>query len=202
MAIILSKTKEVIFDIAVKTIAEVGYDNADMRTIAAGANIKAGSIYNHFASKQEILSLIYDYYLEHFLDNRKPVEFVKEVIRTGTTKEIVDAMCFTFENPDIKIYHRMILITKIIYMRLFQDGKATAIFQSKMTTEPELYIKDILDYAISIGRFKPFDTSIYAFLFVNCRNIMAVKAFINPNYQIGQLEEEQRLNNMLMELLV
>lgn len=43
---------------ATRLFYEKGYHGATMREIAAGANIKAGSLYNHFPSKQALLMQI------------------------------------------------------------------------------------------------------------------------------------------------
>lgn len=51
-------TDQRIVAVATKLFYEKGYHGATMREIAAGVNIKAGSVYNHFASKQVLLMQI------------------------------------------------------------------------------------------------------------------------------------------------
>ncbi len=48
-------TEERILDVAARLFYERGYHATTMRDLAAGVGIKAASLYNHFASKQEIL---------------------------------------------------------------------------------------------------------------------------------------------------
>jgi len=50
-----SRTDERIVAVATKLFYEKGYHSTTLREIAAGVNIKAGSVYNHFSSKQELL---------------------------------------------------------------------------------------------------------------------------------------------------
>jgi AcrR family transcriptional regulator len=50
--------RQAILDGAVRAFQEVGYHGTSMRDIAAHAGITAGSIYNHFPSKQRILQEI------------------------------------------------------------------------------------------------------------------------------------------------
>lgn len=49
-------TRERITRVATELFYEKGYHGTTMREIAAGVNIKAGSVYNHFDSKQELLN--------------------------------------------------------------------------------------------------------------------------------------------------
>jgi AcrR family transcriptional regulator len=51
-------TDQRIVAVATKLFYEKGYHGATMREIAAGVNIKAGSLYNHFPSKQDLLMQI------------------------------------------------------------------------------------------------------------------------------------------------
>jgi AcrR family transcriptional regulator len=49
------KTEDGIVTVATRLFYEKGYHATTMRNIAAGLNIQAGSLYNHFASKQDLL---------------------------------------------------------------------------------------------------------------------------------------------------
>src|SRR5215470_16876440 len=50
-----ASTERRIIDAATEMFYERGYHGTTMREIAAGVGIKAGSLYNHFPSKQDIL---------------------------------------------------------------------------------------------------------------------------------------------------
>jgi AcrR family transcriptional regulator len=50
-----SATEQRILDVATDLFYERGYHGTTMREIAAGVGIKAGSLYNHFPGKQDIL---------------------------------------------------------------------------------------------------------------------------------------------------
>lgn len=52
------RTDDRIVAVATRLFYEKGYHATTMRQIAAGLDIKAGSLYNHFASKQELLMRI------------------------------------------------------------------------------------------------------------------------------------------------
>ena len=54
-----SGTKQNIFDVSVKLFSEKGYDAVSLREIAAEVGITNAAIYNHFSSKESILTDIF-----------------------------------------------------------------------------------------------------------------------------------------------
>jgi AcrR family transcriptional regulator len=49
-----TRTEQRILDVATVLFYEKGYHATTMREVAAGVGIKAGSLYNHFPSKEEL----------------------------------------------------------------------------------------------------------------------------------------------------
>lgn len=194
-------TKKKIFDSAIELFSQNGVESVSLRDIGDAVEITQSTIYNHFSAKHEILDTIYAYYIEHFRDNLKPAEEVKQLLKNMTKEEFFHTLIFTFESPDAEKYKRMILITKIIYMRLFQDERARDIFLTLMNADVEEYAREIMEYGVSIGAIEAFDTQTYAKFIVGQRHIMGIKAFAAPDYEPGQLEEEARLIKMSAELL-
>jgi predicted DNA-binding protein YlxM (UPF0122 family) len=198
---ILSGTKELIFDTFLEMTSALGYENVSMRNIAKKVGIQGASIYNHFESKGKILEDAYNYYLKHQYDNRKPVEVMKKMIETANTEEFVNALDYTFDSGDQKKYIRMILITKIIYMRLFQDPAANTIFTESSINNIN-YIVSILEHGVSIGRINPnFDIETSADVLVGAKQIMGIKAFADANYVAGPINQEKRILELFARLL-
>jgi TetR/AcrR family transcriptional regulator len=54
----MNKTKNLIFESAIKTFSESGYRGATMDDIAANAELAKGTLYYHFKSKEEIFNFI------------------------------------------------------------------------------------------------------------------------------------------------
>lgn len=198
--ITLTGTKEEIFDAAVKMISESDYDSINLRELAGQVGIKAASIYNHFSSKQEILDLIYSYYRENFNIYRKNDAEIKNIIDSGSKDDIIDAFAFTFSDENPKKRVRMVLITKIIYMRIFKDKTAHEIFSVVMVKEPTAYIKGFLDYGIRSGRFENFDTKAYSEILNGVRNMTGIKALSSPDNTV-RATDENHTNQMLANLL-
>ena len=54
----MNKTKRRIFNTAIKIFSEKGYDNASVEEITAIAGVAKGSLYYHFAKKEDIFDLM------------------------------------------------------------------------------------------------------------------------------------------------
>ena len=197
----LAGTKEHIFDIFVELTSALGYENVSMRDIAEKVGIQAASIYNHFETKAKILEYAYDYYAEHIYDTRKPVDVMKKLVETAGADEIINTLSYTFETEDRKKYVRMILITKIIYMRLFQDPIANKLYVKTNKKNAE-YITAILQYGIDIGRIDHgFDLDTFAEVLIGSKVVMGINAFADPAYVTGQVEREPRIMALFTQLL-
>ena len=197
----LSGTKEHIFDVFVEMTSALGYENVSMRDIADKVGIKVASIYNHFETKAKILEYAYDYYAQRQYDNRKPVDEMKKMIETASAEEIVPTFFYKFVTEDQKRYVRMILITKIIYMRLFQDPVANAMFDETNVNNAD-YVIDVLKHGIDVGRLDSgFDIETFADVLIGSMQIMGIKAYAGVNYEVKQLDQEKHILALLARLL-
>ena len=194
-------TKELIFDAFIELTSALGYENVGIRDITTKVGITPPSLYYHFESKGKLLEYTYKYYARHQYDTRTPADAMKELIETAGAGEIVGACAYTFESEDQQQYARMILITKIIYMRLFQDPAANEMFAAN-TANNIAYVTDILQHGVDIGRIdRDFDLVTFANILIGSLQIMGVKAFAGQDYAVGQLEQEKRILGMLTRLL-
>jgi AcrR family transcriptional regulator len=201
LSIVLAGKKEIIFDKAIEMIAEIGYENMSMRDLADAVDLRVASVYNHYAGKQEILDNIYDYYCEHMFDNRPTLEQSKRVIDTGDKDEVFETLNFNYVTDDEKKYKRMILTTKIVTMRIFNDERANYIFLELKCSEPAIYVKELLEYGISIGKIEMFDVDTYVNFMIGQRFFMGIKAYARPDYIVQQLDEEKSIMKMLKDFL-
>jgi len=202
MNIELHGTKERIFDIAIGLIAKNGFENVGMREIAGAAGLNVASIYNHFASKEELLDTIYQYFREHRLDNRKSVDRIKKIIETGSALDVVTILSDTAFEFEEKMAVRMVLIPKIILMRIFSDKKANQFFLHEWYEIDINHVKKWLGYAVEIGRLaEDFDIENFAVFFWKQLIMMGVWAFADPNYEVKILDEEKHLLDMFARLL-
>ena len=197
----LTGTKEVIFDTFIEMVSTFGYESVSMRDISGKIGVQVAAIYNHFKSKRHILDFVYAYYTEYLYENRNSLDDVKKLIETASAEEIISMMDYNFVSENKKHYRRMILITKIVYMRLYQDEAASKIFFDS-TRNNAKYLTDLLEYAIEIGRLKPnFDVKTFADSLIGAKQIMGIKAFADPNYTVGQLAHEKQILALFSQLL-
>lgn len=194
-------TKTIIFDTAVGMIATVGFENMSMRELADAVGIKVSSLYYHFSSKQDILDSIYNYYCQHMFDNRASIEQSKRVIESGNREEIFNTIIYDYFDQNEKKTRRMVLTAKIIMMRLFNDERARCIFLEFSYTGSAVYVKELLEYGVSIGRFEDFDIDTYVDLLASQEFFMGTKTFTNPDYFIRYPDEKKRINKMCMDIL-
>ena len=193
-------TKELIFDAFVEMTSALGYENVSIRDIAKKVSINPASMYYHFESKRKMLEYAYAYYSLHQYDNRTPVSEMKKLIETASAAEMLPSFFYSFEMEDQKEYVRMVLITKIVYMRLFQDPAANDIFAEANKNNAE-YVVSILKHGVNIGRIDPgFDLQTFADVLVGAMTFMGIKAFARPDYAVGQLEQEKLILALLTRL--
>lgn len=85
-----ASTERRILDAATVLFYEKGYHASTMREVAAAVGIKAGSLYNHYASKEELLFRIAEGVMQELLDagriavasSSRPRDRLRELIRS------------------------------------------------------------------------------------------------------------------------
>lgn len=82
--------REKILNVAIKLIAERGYDAVSIRQITREVGIKESSFYNHFASKQGLLKEIFTLLQEDLDQNRISPEEIKELAEKVTLREFLE----------------------------------------------------------------------------------------------------------------
>jgi len=64
------------------------------------------------------------------------------------------------------------------------------------------YVIEVLEYGVKIGRISSdFDLLTFAEVLIDSYIMMGIKAFAGATYEVGQLDQEKRLINMLARLL-
>jgi TetR/AcrR family transcriptional regulator, cholesterol catabolism regulator len=58
------RTRQLLVDSAIKLFSERGFSGTSMQDIVAGAGVTKGAFYHHFESKEDVLKLIHDQFLE------------------------------------------------------------------------------------------------------------------------------------------
>jgi len=197
----LSGTKSLIFDAFVEMTSNLGYENVTIRDIAQQVGINPATIYYHYSTKADILESAYSYHKKHQYNNRLSVAEMKSRIAVLDGTSLVRSFMYTFECDDLQHYMRMVYITKIIYMRIFQDNIASSTFIDSNRDNAD-YVISIMQHGVEIGRVDPgFDLQTFADVMIGAFEVMGIRAFVNPEYIVGQLDQESRIVAMLGRLV-
>ena len=194
-------TKKKIFLSAIYLFTNKGYENVSMNDIAEAVNIRQSALYNHFASKQQILDTIYDYYSYNNLVNRPSLDELDTLLHTGSLLDIITkGFIYSFDEEALG---PMSDITKIIVQRASTDPTATAIFRKMSLDEGIRFVEEGLDKAMAIGRLAPFDTHAIAVLINAVRVYMLINWIVcpQPEHHEKVEKDEQTVYKHIITLL-
>jgi TetR/AcrR family transcriptional regulator, cholesterol catabolism regulator len=76
-----TQTREEIFDTAEQMFAELGYHATSVRDIAKALDLRAGTLYNHFSSKEDVLWQIVNRAADQFLEAAEKVADEEPAVR-------------------------------------------------------------------------------------------------------------------------
>ncbi|TWC40143.1 TetR family transcriptional regulator [Pseudomonas sp. SJZ079] len=147
-------------NIALTLFAEQGYQSVSLRKLASALGIQAGSLYNHIASKQDLLFELIDEHETDLLDaieasvrsNMKPAEQLLAYIRTHI-------------DFNVKHAHRR-SITQLEFRNLSpeQQGETLAIRNMQADILSNIIQQGIQQNAFNPIRFKASETLLLAML--------------------------------------
>lgn len=183
-------TRDEILAAAARLFRYQGYAATTLREIADAANIKAGSIYYHFASKEEILGEVLDTgmkmvtdALRSKLDSLPPTATMRERVAVGIEGHLYGMLHFgDFTSANIRIYgqiptaaknrHRVIRRAYAdIWDKLFQDALASGELRSDVSLAiMRLFVIGALNWTVEWynpqrGSFSEFARQITAIIF-------------------------------------
>ncbi|MDR3211259.1 MAG: TetR/AcrR family transcriptional regulator [Planctomycetota bacterium] len=148
-----NKTKERILIEVTILFAKRGFSAVSMRTIAEAIGIKAASLYNHFASKEDLWLEVVNHaqriYLLYF---QRLNEAVKEA---NTFEELLEII---FREPKTMRNIFPCYAFSLIRSEQFRDGHAGKIFNSLFLKYSIDFIQEKFDAFVSQGKVIPFDT--------------------------------------------
>ncbi|HEY5674267.1 MAG TPA: TetR/AcrR family transcriptional regulator [Malonomonas sp.] len=161
--------REIILQQAAHLFREKGYPGANLRELARRAGIQGGSIYHHFASKQEILFQLMDQTMSDMIERltqqlvgaqtpleklRRTIHFHIEYHVTGPDQTyITDEELRNLEPENyLKVVAKRDRYQKIIE-QIMSDGKAKEGWQ---LDEPKLYTRALIKMCAGVSTwYKP-----------------------------------------------
>ena len=155
-------TKMRILFVAVEMFSDNGYENASMRTIAKAVGIKAASIYNHYASKREILRSAYAYYKQQQQLVAPSLEELLRLAETEPVRDLLMRMDFRYP-PGVMETIRRILIIATHNCR--DEDSKNFIRENVFDYLKATYIP-LLNRLIELGRIAPIDAECFTNLLI------------------------------------
>ena len=193
-------TKDRILEAAIDLFAEKGFGEVSIREITRAVGIKESSLYNHFASKQQLLDEIFDYLKRHYDAMTIPEESVAERMAGITAEELVDLSLKSFQaylgNP------KFLKIWRILSIERFTNARARELFNRHFIDEPMEFQAKVFAALMERGQMPPMDPMVLAreffsyILFLYFRYIEA-----DPTVDIAGNTELQRMIKEHMEFL-
>ena len=187
-------TKTKIFEAALRLFAASGVENISVRDIANAVGIKAASIYNHYAGKEQIVEACYDYFQKYYDSARLDEERYSVVLLNGTKEEIVNVPNSPF--PEV-LEENLVNAMAILFSRMYTDTKAIEKY-TIMIAHSLQFLERFFERGIELGRFENFNTRRVALLFLSARLFAAQSTTIHPE-TLRDLRLTQK--DMMLELM-
>ena len=157
-------TREKIFDTSVKLFCEHGYEGATVRDIAREVGIKAGSIYNHFSSKEELLWEMYDFFEREQLKAMPDLDTLLKRAETEEPLNILMSLGFHYP-PEIQLV--MYRINIIAAAEAHHDEKRSDFVKKNFFEANAKPIETVLSRLMELDRIEPVDIAPIVSLVVN-----------------------------------
>jgi AcrR family transcriptional regulator len=154
------ETKQRILDTAIDLFSQKGYKGVSIRELARSVGIKESSIYNHYGSKDEILTAVLDLFTskmegtelkEDEIDERISALSPEEFWRAGTSK-------FMESTEDARVEK----ISLIVFQEMFRDGRARDIALRELFSRQQGLVELVFEKMKGRGMIGQLDTTALA----------------------------------------
>lgn len=157
-------TKWQIFCCSIHYFAEYDYSSMSMRHLAGEVGIRASSIYNHFASKEDILLTMYEY-MRHFMNIFEPnLDDLLADVDSLPPRAVFNKTFYRYPPPMQQLMSKMILICSKL-MR--SDSRADEILTRFLIGNTKHYCEALLKKMVACNRIKPLNINAFAELYTN-----------------------------------
>lgn len=155
------KTKQAIFETAATMFAQESYHEVSMKQIAQAVGITPPSIYNHFTSKDAILTSIYGYLSDQHNYQKPDLDKLLQLCETMHPHDVMRRTIFVFPEETQHLIFCTMLVT-IAMMRT--DPRADDIIKKDLLQMTYLYDIPLLEKMQKLGRIEPIDAERFALL--------------------------------------
>lgn len=136
-----------ILEQAARLFAQRSYGSVTINDIALAARVNSADIYEHYSGKGDVLSSIYDRYVETIAALRPTEEEYLPILLEGTAAEIM--AIFNYPLPDPVDFH--FNCVRVVWGRRHLDERAHAISMDSYL-DGQAFIRQVLTRGIALGR--------------------------------------------------
>jgi len=180
----MHSTKQKIQTSAARLFRKKGYNGTSMKDIASAVNIKAASIYNHFASKQELLqNLLFD--MANFF-----VKGMREITTSSLSTEQQLEQLITLHIRATVDHTDAVALIAGEWIHLEESSKTRYI---QLRDEYENEFKSIINKGKKEGKFVDVDTEIILFSTLSTLRWLYSWYSKNRNYNFIELERQMKI---------
>lgn len=174
-------TSRAILDAAADLFARRGYDGVSVREIAQGAGIRESSVYNHFSSKADILSALYDEFIRLVPETRPSDADLDRMLEIMAPEEILKSILFQVGKS---VNGTLSNTAMIISYEKFKDPRAADMYYRYVVGEPAAYYERLFQKMIARGMIGPIDARMFAEQY-NYVSITLTKEYIMAQYGLA-----------------
>lgn len=149
-------TKEKIFFAAAKLFAARGYSNVSIRDIARKVGITNPAIYNHFKTKKDILSVLYEVFKEQRLKYFPSIESIVEFVDKESPSKIFEFLDFQYPSH-IANFMNSVLTTAI--REISTDPESLNFINDVVMTDE--FLKPALTRMIELKKIEPINVELF-----------------------------------------
>ena len=153
-------TKERIIEVAIDFFSEKGFNEVSIREITRAVGIKESSLYNHFASKQQILDEILAHLKRQFDAMTLPEEEAAKLLAVLSPEEFMQISMQNFNmyfgNP------KLLKILRILSIERFKNSKANEMYNQRLIDEPLRYQAKVFEAMMDRGLMRRMDPMLLA----------------------------------------
>jgi len=135
----LTPSKQKILICAVDLFAVKGYSETSVRDIAAAAMVKPTSLYNHFSSKEEILTCMMNEYIDFTASMFNNPELPSIIERNPTADGILSCITQSFVILEDNYYSN---VTRVIFHEQFRNDIVRN-FVAQITQNIEQFVENV-----------------------------------------------------------
>lgn len=166
-------TKTRIFEVAIDLYATDGYTRVSMRQIADGVGIRPSSIYNHYSSKEDLLTAIFDWYEGNLQCHKPDINALLEMVGQAHPHDILKETIIIYPDDILPNMARAMLIANALSGT---NARADNILNNMITLAEKLD-RPLLERMLALDVIEPINIESFMHLHSNYSYAAAVRFY-------------------------